>query len=500
MTVRRTPAVPSVSRGDEGIALVVALLFMLALSAIGATVMVLARTETLSSVNYRMLSQARYGAESGVHKAAHFLLNSYALPGSVTDPLVNYDLTVTPVQYNGQPVVLSAIGDITANYPVAASQTAFVTAVTGSLPAGSTTVSYVASATLLSMREVIPYGSSIPTVVQTWHITARGFIQGARESEVEVSALLERQAVAAHTYAAFATDAGCGALSFSGGVRTNSYDSSNITLVSGQPATDNTWGHVGTNGNLTEGGNSVVNGSLSTPRAGVGNCKDGAVTALTQQGNAQVSEGLIALPQAITYPLPDPPSPTPPTTSVSVVSTSGCGVFSLTSGLCSGSAGNLTLDPQGSPMTLGNVTVTAGATLTLEAGTYNINTLKLTGGAEIIIGSGPVILDVAGQGDATPLDFEGGATSNASFDPSMFRIHYGGTGRLKLTGGTTTAAIVYAPAAEATIAGGADFYGSVLAGTVDASGGAQLHYDRRLSSEFLTTGPQMMSSFSWKKQ
>jgi len=94
---------------DEGIALVLALLFMLALSSLGAAVMVLSRTETLSSVNYRMMSQARYGAESGVHKAAHFLLNSYALPGSVADPLVNFDTTVTPVRYLGQPVVLSTL-------------------------------------------------------------------------------------------------------------------------------------------------------------------------------------------------------------------------------------------------------------------------------------------------------------------------------------------------------------------------------------------------------
>lgn len=487
-------------RNDEGIALVLALLFMLAFSSLGAAVLVLARTETFSTLNYRMMSQARYGAESGVHKAAHYLLNTYALPGSLADPTTNYDTTVSPVRYLGQPVVLSAMADVSSNYPVTAVQTAFAAAAQGTLPVGQTSVAYTATATLLSMRNVTPYGSSLATVVQTWRLTARGTIAGARSGQVEVSAILERQVVAAHTYAAFATNGGCGALNFSGGVSTDSYDSANMTLVGGVPVTDNTYGHVGTNGNLTESGNSTVNGTLSTPRTGVGSCNNGAVTALTLGGNAQVTEGIVALPQAVQYSAPDLPSPLPPTTTQSVVGTSGCAVLALTAGVCTGGAGVLAIDPQGAVVPLGNLRVTSGATLTLQAGTYNVNTLHLTGNSTLIIGSGPVILNVAGQADQTPLDFEGGAAINGTFDPSMLRIHYAGTGTLKLTGGTTAAAIVYAPSAATTIAGGADFYGSVLAASVAVSGGAKIHYDRRLSRDFFTTGPQMMSSFTWKAQ
>lgn len=491
---------PPHPRNDEGIALVLALLFMLAFSSLGAAVMVLSRTETFSSLNYRMMSQARYGAESGVHKAAHYLLNTYALPGSVSDPTSNYDTTVSPVTYLGQPVVLSAMADVSGNYPVAAVQTAFAAAAQGTLPAGQTSVAYTASATLLSMRDVTPYGSSVATVVQTWRLTARGTITGARSGQVKVSAILERQVVPAHTYAAFATNGGCGALDFSGGVSTDSYDSSNMTLVDGVPLTDESFGHVGTNGNLTESGGSTVNGTLSTPRTGVGNCNDGAVTALTLQGSAQVTEGIVALPQEVQFPAPDLPDPMPPTTNATMVGTSGCGVLALTAGVCTGAAGVLTIDPQGAVVPLGNVHITSGASLTLEAGTYNINSIHLTGNSTLIIGSGPVILNVAGQSDDTPLDFEGGAAVNESFDPSMLRIHYAGTGTLKLTGGTTTAAIVYAPLAATTIAGGADFYGSVLSATVAVSGGASIHYDRRLSRDFFTTGPQMMSSFTWRAQ
>lgn len=488
------------SRGDEGIALVLALLFMLAFSSLGAAVVVLARTETFSSLNYRMMSQARYGAESGVHKAAHYLLNTYTLPGTLADPTSNYNTTVSPVTYLGQPVVLSAIAGVGSNYPVAATQSAFAAAAQGTLPAGQTTVAYSASATLLSMREVVPYGAIAPTVVQTWRLTAKGRISGARTGEVEVSAILERQVVAAHTYAAFATNSGCGALDFSGGVRTKSYDSSNMTLSGGEPVTQDYGSHVGTNGNLTENGNSIVNGSLSTPRSGVGNCRSGAVTALTQNGNAQVTGGIVALPQAVQYSLPDLPNPMPPTTTQNLVSTSGCAALALTAGACTGGAGLLTINPNGATVPLGNLRLTGGARLTLHAGTYNVNSIHLSGGATLTIGSGPVILNVAGQSEGSPIDFSGGAATMASFDPSQFRILYAGTGTMRLTGGTTTTAIVYAPLAQSHISGGADFYGSVLSASITLSGGARINYDRRLNRDFFTTGPQMMSSFTWRAQ
>jgi len=485
---------------DEGIAMVLALLFMLAFSTLGAAVLVLSRTETFSSLNYRMMSQARYGAESGVHKAAHYLLNTYALPGSGSDPLVNYDMTVSPVRYQGQPVVLSAIGGVSANYPASAVQQAFAAAAQGSLPVGETVILYRASATLISMRDVIPYGSATSTVVQTWELTARGTIEGARTAEVEVSAILERQVKPAHTYAAFATYQGCAALTFGSGVITSSYDSGNITFVDGRPVTDNHTGHVGTNGNLTTSGQSLINGALSTPRSGVGKCSDGAITALTTNGPGEVTNGISQLPQAVVYPTPDPPSPAPPTGNIVISSSATCATLALTSGACADSNGHFTLNPQGSPMSLADVKVTAGSTLTLEAGTYNMNSITLTGNSTLIIGSGPVILNIGGTNQITPVDFLGGAVSNPSYNPADFRILYAGTGEMKLTGSSNTSAIVYAPNANAKVTGSGALYGSVMAAFVDIRGGGGLHYDRRLSRDFYTTGPQMMSAFTWRAQ
>ena len=491
---------PTVRRSsEEGAALILAVLFVLALSAVGSAMVVLARTEAYSSMNYKMMSQSRYAAESGVHKTINHLLNAYARPGSAADPLANYNTDVSPVTYNGQAVVLSTIAGIASNYPVAAVKTAFTAAAQGTLALGATTATYQASAMLTSMRRIVSYGSSVTTVVQTWSITGVGSIAGVQSSVVEVSAVLEQQIVPAHTYAAFATNAGCGALSFSGGVVTDSYDSSQITLVAGKPATQANTGHVGTNGNLTEGGGSVVNGSLSTPRAGVGTCKNGAVDALTSNGGATVTGGIIPLPQAITYQTPDLPSPLPPTTGVAVNNAATCATIGLVAAQCSGGANVFTFNGSVTPVRLGNVSMTGGATVHLTAGTYNVNSWSMAGGSNLIIDSGPVVLTAVGASVVTPVDLTGGTTSNTTYDPSMFQILYAGTGTIKLAGGTASAATLYAPNAAAQLTGGADFYGSVLAATVSVTGGTKIHYDRHLGQSFFTVGNYMLNSFTWKK-
>jgi len=80
----------------------------------------------------------------------------------------------------------------------------------------------------------------------------------------------------------------CGALSFGGGGTTDSYDSSQYS-GSGTPAFQSSGGNVGTNGNLTESrSKTTINGSLSTPRAGVGSCSSSTITALSVNGNASV--------------------------------------------------------------------------------------------------------------------------------------------------------------------------------------------------------------------
>ena len=68
--------------GEQGVALVMALLMVLAVSVLTGALVMVARSEALSSTSYTSMSQGRYGAESGVHAAANYLLYMYAAPAA----------------------------------------------------------------------------------------------------------------------------------------------------------------------------------------------------------------------------------------------------------------------------------------------------------------------------------------------------------------------------------------------------------------------------------
>ena len=92
-----------------------ALLMVLAVSILTSTLTFVANTEAISSLSYTGMTQVRYGAESGIHSAANHLIfkDTYTPPdaASATDPITNYDMTVSPVRFNGKPVVLSSDPD-----------------------------------------------------------------------------------------------------------------------------------------------------------------------------------------------------------------------------------------------------------------------------------------------------------------------------------------------------------------------------------------------------
>lgn len=493
-------------RNEDGVALVLTLLLMMALSAAASSLMFLSQSETYSSLNYRLMSQARYGAEAGVQKTMNYLINTYTPPTTGgADALASYDMTVSPVTFNGAPVILSGDGTVASNYPVGGVQNAFSAAAQGTLPSGNTSVTYVTSATLLSMQQVDVYGGGVQTI-QTWRIRSGGSITTGRTGQVEVTAILETQKVSATMYAAFATSPNCSALTFTGNSSTDSYDSA-AALVGGNPVLANASGNVGTNGNLGESSNATINGSLSTPRVGVGACDAGNVDALSQAGNATVTGGVIQLPHAIVLAPPLPPNPLPPTGNVTINNGASCASLGLVApATCAGAHGDLTIDPHGSVVSLADLSLTGGANVTLIGGTYNINSISFAGNSTFTVsaGTGPVIVNSAGKtaagGDlATPLDFTGGSISNGSFDPSQLQIRYAGAGTVKLSGGSQSAAMIYAPGAAAMFAGGGDFYGSVVGRTVVDTGGARIHYDRRLNSSFFVAGNPMMTSFGWSK-
>jgi hypothetical protein len=491
---------PATRSSESGMALVIAMFMTLVLSVMASSLMFVSRTETLSAASYKNMSQARYAAESGLHSAANYLLWTYAAPGmtgaAAGDDFINYVITGPEVTFGGNPVMLSSrVAD--SNYQSQTVIDAFAAATTGELEVNSGTAKYTATAKLLSMREFDDAFTGNPVTLQTWELTGRGTV-GNNGAEVEVSAIIERQDSPAFKYAAFATGNGCDMLRFGGGAIVDSYDSRTYSGT-GTPSLDAYGGNVGTNGNMTGLGNTTtVNGSLSSPRSGVGNCTNSNVTAFTTNG-ATVTEGLLELGQEVSYPTPPALNPLPGTGNISL--NGGCDT--IPSAYCtvtSAAQKIVTIDSAMSPtpgkVVLTDLRVAAGTDLHLTAGTYEVNSITLTGGSKLTV-EGEVIIKVAGVSSNTPIDFSGGAIVNNSYDPSTLLIQYAGTDNIKLTGGTSSAALIYAPNATAALTGGQDFYGAIVTKQISDMGGASIHYDRKLQTEALTMGNPMMGSFSW---
>jgi hypothetical protein len=479
------------------------------------------------------MTQARYGAEAGANQAVNYLLNTYVPPTTTgTDLLSNYTLHATGVAfegdnvgvtYNNAAVVLHSTSG-SANYPVAATETAFKNAVTGSLAAGNTTVNYTAHATLLSMTQITPYGTTAPTTIQTWRITGDASIAGAATAQTEVSSILERQITPVFTYAAFATNNGCAAMTFGGGGITGSYDSS--AVVSGVATTSATVGNVGTNGNLATNGNpTTINGSLSTPRTGVGTCTSSNVTAWTDN-SGNVTGGVVELPQPITYPTPTIPADgtldvsighnasCPSGTGAPPVWDSSTNTTAQRAVMCYATGSDLYLPPSslsatGSPAIASyrNVSVTGNETLHLYPGYYNLNTLsEQSAQSSIVIEPdpvtglyAPVIINVTGSGGGTVVDLTGNSVQNASLNPMNFQIMYAGTGSVSLKGNTQASGLLYAPNASFSFAGGSTWYGAIVGAKMTDMGGAAIYYDRRLNNSGFTIGNYTLDTFTWKK-
>jgi Tfp pilus assembly protein PilX len=476
---------------SRGIALIVALLSLLVLSTLGMSLLFVTQTSILTSYNFKLLTQARYAAEAGSQSAVNWLVYSYTNPTNYS----GYDMTKSPVQYNGMPVILSAMTGQTANYPDSTVQTAFNSALQGkSVPGADVGLTYSVTATLQSMRLITPIGSASQKPLQSWLIRSQGSVGGST-AQVEVTTTVERLGNSAFSYAAFANSSACGAVSFSNGSITDSFDSRVGDYLTTH---QNSNGDIGSNGNISVDSSTLVYGNGSSPYSSSGTtCSAGSMTGVTLNDGATLGAGgnitMLTAPNKVTVPTPDPPSSTPPTTSTTTTGT--CGTFAG----CTTLAGAKQL--AFAPGNYDNLTVGAGTTIHLSAGTYNINSLSVAGGSRLQIDSGPVILNIAGSGVAgNAVSFTGGSTiTNTSGHPSDFQLVYGGSQPMSLMGGASTYGVVYAPNSSLTIAGGSDWYGSLIANTVTNASGTFIHYDRALSANLLSIGSYHVTSFSWSK-
>ena len=543
------PSSQSKQHTERGIALIFTLILLFVLSVIAASLFFLSQTETWSSMNYRLLTQARYGAETGVEQAANYLMNTYSVPPVSGDPLTNYTFNVANVSfpttgcgstvttlncdpvgvtYSTAPVVLSA-DSTSSNYPSSTVQSAFNTNTSGgkgSMTLNNITVNYTSHAVLLSMENFTPpsYLTGQKPTVQTWRVTGDGTVSSSPNAQVEVSAILEQPKVPVFAYAAFATNSGCSALQFGGGGNTNSYDSTQV--VNGTATFTSNYGNVGTNGNLTTNGNpTVIDGTLSTPRTGVGGCTSNAVTGFSGSGSVSCGSGtttsqcMIQLPQPITYPTPVIPAPGSNNLSIGTgyncpSGSNAINVANGYSGACATSSNDVYLPPGN----YGNISLNGKAVLHLSPGTYNINSLQEAGnntgvvidqspctspcviGIDATPGNGPVQLNVTGTSvSGNVVDLTGNSVQNPSLNPQLFLIAYAGTGTIALKGNSDAAGVVYAPNASYSFTGNSDWYGSVIGAQMTDMGGTSIHYDRHLQKTDYMAGNYSLSAFTWKK-
>ena len=132
------------------------------------------------------------------------------------------------------------------------------------------------------MHQITPYGSTTPSPFRLGPSLPTAASAACRMLTWKSLRRSNNRLTPVFTYAAFADDNGCSALTFGGGGTTDSYDSSTVTYSGGNVVTQSYGGNVGTNGNLSTNGNpTTINGNLSTPRTGVGRCSSNNVTAWT---------------------------------------------------------------------------------------------------------------------------------------------------------------------------------------------------------------------------
>jgi Tfp pilus assembly protein PilX len=429
---------------ERGVALVMALLMILVLGLLAATIMFTSQAQAWTGLNYRLTSQSRYAAEAGVQATMNWLSSTttYTAPTVLTA----YDMTKNPVQCLsgcgtiGGPIVLSATSGVSSNYPTSSVATAFNTALSTSL-AGVPNASYQTTATLLRMRQVNGVSwlgsSGGGGVVQTWQITSQGTVGGIRNATVNVVATYEQGTSPVFPYGLEATGNGCPAIDLAGisTELTDSYNSSNGTYASqAAGGTTGSNGNIATNGNVYLGSGSTVKGTISTHMNGtVGACPTNGVTNSSGKAAPPITGNIAAIPVILPWGCTTTPcyppgalsSPTTQNVSTSCASISGCTKGTPT---CSTSACQTTsLYVNGSsstssanvytlaPGAYGNLGMYGNDVIHVTAGTYTVNSLNFgdvpsNGNAQIVVDSGPVIFNMVGNcaGGGCPHDAASG--------------------------------------------------------------------------------------------
>jgi len=303
-------------------------------------------------------------------------------------------------------------------------------------------------------------------------ITAMGVSSNSNARKV-VQSEAALQPTPPFIYGLYATSNACPAITFTGNnPTTDSYTTANNGTYTTTHV--NTGGDVGANGGVSTGNGNIggIVGVLQAPPAGNGNCATpftmGPNGSCENQGSVTCSttcpSGVAAscyIPQPYVFPTPPAPNPLPPNTPYTPPS---CGKKKVGQCMVPGSYGDISIT----------------GTLTIAPGTYNINSLSMTGNAQIVVNPpGAVTFNIGGTGTAqtNPLLIGGNGITDDAF-PNDFMINYGGTGTVQIAGNGNVTAILNAPNATIAQQGNGNWYGSILGSSITIGGNGFFHFDR----------------------
>jgi len=271
----------------------------------------------------------------------------------------------------------------------------------------------------------------------------------------------------------YAVGTGCAALKMGGGALTYSFNSSTEPGGPTNPPSNiaNNGGSVGSNGNVdVSGAGTAVQGSTYTnDPATWGNCNQG--NGVSGNGNYGTISNIPTFPAA--YNPPSPPYPTNPVPPVGNVNYNGVQT------LAAGTYADVNIK--------GTITLGQGATAANPA-IYTMNSLTITGGGQILI-AGPTVININYSGNGVAVNLSGQGFANNTGVAANFTLNYGGLGSVQVQGGAAAYAVVNAPNTNVKLTGGSNFYGQILGGTIDDSGGTSFYWDTAANSHPLNTNP-----------
>jgi hypothetical protein len=282
----------------------------------------------------------------------------------------------------------------------------------------------------------------------------------------------------------FAVGTACPSLILGGGAQTFSFNSSNENPPTTPPSN---WtasgGDAGTNGNVFMNGTSVtVNGTVRTNQSpmptvgGAGTCPTNSITV----SGSPTYDGIGYAPQYIPA-IPPLPNPLPPNGACPAA----CPTWKNTT-KSPGSYGNVTIK--------GNVTLSGGTAS--NPAVFTLNSLTMDANANLTI-SGYVVINLAGvnlsaAGMTDVVKMTGGSAFIDNGVPAAFVVNYGGSAPMELNGGATEYASINAPNSNLKFQGGQNFYGQIIANTIDDQGGTNFYWDKALQ----TPPPANTSTFT----